>query len=158
MAPLDSDTEVAEDAAMAVASCTEQAAEGPREGAFVGDALPGPPAVTVQFRWGIQTFQRTERMQCGRYVYQARGSVDGKGGLTLGYSEQGGGSWELGSSSGGCLYSFQTNAVTPAALVGNHPWERRAGGGTSHIIVMQSAATESGGWIDPALLAFDKKW
>mmetsp|Transcript_18389 Transcript_18389/g.53430 ORF Transcript_18389/g.53430 Transcript_18389/m.53430 type:complete len:168 (-) Transcript_18389:171-674(-) len=131
------------------------AAEGP-EGP-PAEASGGPPAVTVQFIWGTETFRRTDRVECGRFVYKTRGTVDGKGGLILGYAEHEGGCWELGSISGGCLYRFQTDAKTPAGLVGCRPWTRRSGGGTCNIVVMQRAA-ETNGWVDPALLAFDRRW
>merc|ERR1719203_1466454 len=111
-------------------------------------ALPGPGGVTVQFMWGSQTFSRTDALQEGRYIYKARGTVDGKGGLTLCYSDRNGGSWELGSDSGGCLYYFETRAETPEGLVGHRQWTRRTGGST-WLVVMQSASTGSGGWIDP---------
>merc|ERR1719282_1577530 len=81
-------------------------------------------AVTVQFRWGTQVFYRTETVQCNRFVYKSRGTVDGKGGLILGYSDSDGGQWQLGSGSGGCLYRFRSAAESPAELIGDHPWER----------------------------------
>merc|ERR1712110_359480 len=108
---------------------------------------------------------------------KTRGTVDGKGGLTLSYREpaataatgtddagsgkplssSGVGWWELGSKSGGCLYRHTTSATTPASLVGNLPWERSYGGAI-HIPVMISAKPDGGGWIDPGILAFDQQW
>eukprot|EP00415_Alexandrium_ostenfeldii_P003001 UN3001 len=130
----------------------------PGESTNIPAAPLGPPAVTVEFMWGCQTFRRTEKTQCGRFVYKARGTVDGRGGLELSYSEHGGGSWELGSESGGCLYRYRTDGDTPSVLVGNLQWSRRSGG-TIYVTLMQSAASsENGGWVDPALLAFHRKW
>mmetsp|Transcript_11929 Transcript_11929/g.32752 ORF Transcript_11929/g.32752 Transcript_11929/m.32752 type:complete len:158 (-) Transcript_11929:99-572(-) len=157
MAPVDNNSDAMEDVAVADVPQAAGVPEGPVVDNRDVEAALGPSAVTVQFRWGVETFKRTDRVQCGRFVYKARGSVDGRGGLELSYSEHGGGSWELGGSSGGCLYRILTNAATPAALIGSQEWARTSGG-TCHIIVMQSAATESGGWIDPALLAFDQRW
>mmetsp|Transcript_87159 Transcript_87159/g.247132 ORF Transcript_87159/g.247132 Transcript_87159/m.247132 type:complete len:172 (+) Transcript_87159:154-669(+) len=145
-------------AAAAVVDAGDRMAEDAAAAAAHGAVQPGvPPAVTVQFMWGTQTFQRSEDVQGGRPVYRARGTVDGKPGLTLSYGEHGGGAWELGSNSGGCLYRIHTDAMSPGAFIGRQPWER-VYGGTIYVTVMQSAPTDSGGWIDPALLAFDKEW
>ena len=133
-------------------------AEGaPAEGA---DADPaGPPAISVQFRWGSQVFKRTEELRCGRRVYKSRGTLDGKGGLTLAYSScRLTGSWELGSESGGCLYFMESDAMTPSALIGNLQWARHPSG-TCFITIMQSAAdAELGGWVDQPLLAMESMW
>eukprot|EP00928_Gymnodinium_smaydae_P008462 TRINITY_DN13083_c0_g4_i1.p1 TRINITY_DN13083_c0_g4~~TRINITY_DN13083_c0_g4_i1.p1 ORF type:complete len:196 (-),score=39.54 TRINITY_DN13083_c0_g4_i1:180-722(-) len=119
----------------------------------------GPPAVTVQFMWGTQTFHRTDTQQSGRHVYRARGTLDGKGGLTLAYresesEESAPGFWELGNSSGSCLYRLRTAALTPSELIGTMPWERSVGGGSVNIVMMQSVSVESGGWVDPGLLPY----
>mmetsp|Transcript_29515 Transcript_29515/g.57912 ORF Transcript_29515/g.57912 Transcript_29515/m.57912 type:complete len:149 (-) Transcript_29515:71-517(-) len=121
-------------------------------------ASPPPPAVTVQFRWGIETFRRTEDQQGGRFVYKAKGSVDGRGGLRLAYGEKNGGCWELGNSAGNCQYRLRSDAQSPGDFIGYQAWERAAGGGECWITVMKSAATDNGGWVDPALLAFDKQF
>mmetsp|Transcript_11930 Transcript_11930/g.32754 ORF Transcript_11930/g.32754 Transcript_11930/m.32754 type:complete len:130 (-) Transcript_11930:99-488(-) len=121
------------------------------------DAMEDVAVADVPQGQGQEFLDQADVSAFGKYTVQARGSVDGRGGLELSYSEHGGGSWELGGSSGGCLYRILTNAATPAALIGSQEWARTSGG-TCHIIVMQSAATESGGWIDPALLAFDQRW
>eukprot|EP00435_Cladocopium_sp_Y103_P034819 s505_g9.t1 len=48
-----------------------------------------PDLVTVEFRWGTETFFRTEDRTHGRYVYRSRGTLDGKGGLRLQYQKLG---------------------------------------------------------------------
>merc|ERR1719231_726682 len=101
-----------------------------------------PEAVMVQFMWGAQEFRRTETMQCGRYLFKARGTADGKGGLTLGYSELNGGCWELGSPSGGTLYRIITDATSPAGFLGNQAWQRKAGGGQIFITIMQRSVAD----------------
>ncbi|CAK0822184.1 unnamed protein product [Prorocentrum cordatum] len=115
----------------------------------------GPPALQVQFAWAAQLFQRTEVLSFGRHVYRTRGSLDGLGGLTLSYSMRQGGSWELGSPSGGCLYHFRSDAETPTVLVGCHPWSR-VPSGVCHITVGQRAEVEElCGWVDPGLFALE---
>mmetsp|Transcript_30761 Transcript_30761/g.56076 ORF Transcript_30761/g.56076 Transcript_30761/m.56076 type:complete len:227 (+) Transcript_30761:37-717(+) len=121
----------------------------------------GPPIVTVQFKWGVETFTQTDIIECERFVYRSRGSLDGRGGLKLSYSAPVDGAttgcWQLGSPSGGVLYRIENDGMTPAALLGNLPW-KRAYGGVVHITVMRKTeeAQESAGWIDPPLLAGDK--
>merc|ERR1712151_32535 len=87
-------------------------------GAVVEEPAVGPDAVTVQFRWGVETFKRTDVVQSGRYVYKSRTTLDGRGGLTLGYKEDDSGipaHWALGSGSGGTLYRLENDGATPAA-------------------------------------------
>eukprot|EP00929_Paragymnodinium_shiwhaense_P026766 TRINITY_DN15833_c0_g1_i1.p1 TRINITY_DN15833_c0_g1~~TRINITY_DN15833_c0_g1_i1.p1 ORF type:complete len:115 (-),score=19.01 TRINITY_DN15833_c0_g1_i1:63-407(-) len=113
----------------------------------------------VQFMWGAQEFRRTGVVQCGRYLFKARGTVDGKGGLTLGYSEDSGGCWELGSPSGGTLYRIKTDAASPAGFLGQQKWQRKAGGPDIYVTIMQrSVEQDLEGWIDPQLLAMEKDY
>mmetsp|Transcript_86933 Transcript_86933/g.243633 ORF Transcript_86933/g.243633 Transcript_86933/m.243633 type:complete len:194 (+) Transcript_86933:179-760(+) len=157
MADADVNPEASPDGALAGDLAAAEMAQAP---GCPAARLPGPPAVTVQFMWGTQTFYRTGVLQSGRCVYKARGTLDGKGGLTLGYREAAAGEqcgrWELGSVSGGCLYRLKSDASTPSEFVGNLPWERSYGG-TVHVTVMQSAQTTCG-YVDPGLLAFDSLW
>mmetsp|Transcript_28056 Transcript_28056/g.74130 ORF Transcript_28056/g.74130 Transcript_28056/m.74130 type:complete len:182 (-) Transcript_28056:76-621(-) len=117
-----------------------------------------PQAVSVQFPWGTDTFRATPEEKCGRFVYKTRGSIDGKGGLTLSFTDEHGGCWELGGSTG-TLYRRHGVDRSPSELIGYNEWQRSVGGGIIWITVMRSASSSTtGGWIDPALLAFDRKW
>eukprot|EP00811_Abedinium_folium_P008252 NODE_17624_length_933_cov_10.362283.p2 GENE.NODE_17624_length_933_cov_10.362283~~NODE_17624_length_933_cov_10.362283.p2 ORF type:complete len:224 (-),score=64.90 NODE_17624_length_933_cov_10.362283:262-846(-) len=132
-----------------------------------GPSPPGPEAFSVQLMWGVETMTRQPYARCGRFVYKSRGSVDGRGGIELSYAAGGqggeggegdaGGSWEIGGPSSGCLYRIRSDALTPQALIGRLPWTRSYGG-VIYLTLVVSAATQSGGWIDPQLLAFNKKW
>mmetsp|Transcript_27043 Transcript_27043/g.58880 ORF Transcript_27043/g.58880 Transcript_27043/m.58880 type:complete len:166 (-) Transcript_27043:573-1070(-) len=114
-----------------------------------------PPAVTVQFAWGRSTFLKQDTSVGGRPVYQAKGSLDGKGGLTLKYNpEREKGAWEIASQSGGCLYFLESDSAHPGAHIGHHPWSR-VPRGVCHLTLMQSALTPAGGWVDPELLAYE---
>ncbi|CAL1163407.1 unnamed protein product [Cladocopium goreaui] len=125
-----------------------------------------PDLVTVEFRWGTETFFRTEDRTHGRYIYRSRGTLDGKGGLRLQYQmskseidERDDSGWEICGSQGKCLYRLQTDAASPGDFLGSQTWAR---GDRSSItlVVMQKARAdiEPGGWIEGGLLAFDRRW
>eukprot|EP00931_Biecheleriopsis_adriatica_P120235 TRINITY_DN95350_c0_g1_i1.p1 TRINITY_DN95350_c0_g1~~TRINITY_DN95350_c0_g1_i1.p1 ORF type:complete len:179 (+),score=25.58 TRINITY_DN95350_c0_g1_i1:38-574(+) len=118
----------------------------------------GPAVMKVQFRWAVETFLRTDRMEHGRFVYRSRGSLDGKGGLQLSYQKKPDlpdgfeGAWEISSSAGKCLYRLACDGDTPTALVGSRPWARSYGG-ECNIVVMQSTQEDVVGWVEGGLAA-----
>merc|ERR1712107_850143 len=106
---------------------------------------------------GTETMKRTKQVRCGRYVYKSRGSLDGRGGIELSYNDENNGCWEIGGPSSGCLYRLEAKCVTPEGILGDRIWTRSYGGDI-HIIICVSVATDNGGWIDPALLCFDRSY
>mmetsp|Transcript_9406 Transcript_9406/g.17044 ORF Transcript_9406/g.17044 Transcript_9406/m.17044 type:complete len:154 (-) Transcript_9406:85-546(-) len=120
-----------------------------------------PEVVKVQFMWAVETFRRTDAEESGRPVYRSRGSLDGHGGLRLRYNSQhSSGCWEIGGSSGP-LYRMDTAASSPLSFVGKCQWKRVHGGRPIFITVGVShtaEADEPSGWIEPALLAQERKW
>ncbi|CAE8590862.1 unnamed protein product [Polarella glacialis] len=120
-------------------------------------AVIGPPEVTVQFRWAVETFRRTDLVEGARVVYRSRGTVDGKGGLKLSYQETTA-AWEVSSSSGGCLYRLPGNFASPADFVGSRSWQRSYGGECNLIVMQKVHVEEDSGWLEPGLLAFDRPY
>mmetsp|Transcript_72592 Transcript_72592/g.117032 ORF Transcript_72592/g.117032 Transcript_72592/m.117032 type:complete len:195 (-) Transcript_72592:73-657(-) len=83
----------------------------------------GPVAVTLHFSGGARTFARTSEIQAGRFVYFST-----EASLTLAYTEENGGFWEVATPSAGWCYRLHTAAATPAELVGGRDWDEASGG------------------------------
>jgi len=103
-----------------------------KNGLVAIDALP--QAVIVTFEWGTQTLVHSAG-DCkeSRPVYRASQDIGAWEGLTLSFVE--GGSWELGSDAGGCLYRLRRDS-----FLGCRTWAPASGGSCQLTIADRGSA------------------